>query len=202
MGRKITNRPVVRTYAVIGDGETEYIYIDSIKKEFKTSLKDYKLQPELPKHSNVLELEKLILRCLNKELCDKVFCIIDMDTKLRDSKEMQKYQKLKAQYARNPNVKFYETHPCTELWFYYYFKETTKPLYNYEPNTKALIRTKIPSYEKKAPHCTHQHICKCGGDINLAICNARKSIASMVHSPRSYTYSQMASFFDDINLTK
>lgn len=121
MRRNYPNRDPKPVYAVIGDGPTESDYFESIKNEFKDQLSHCNLKPDIPRHTNMSELGRLIDKCLKY---DKVLCIVDMDTKLRNPAEMSKYKKLKNRYAgnRDTQVHFYETHPCSELWFYYYFK--------------------------------------------------------------------------------
>jgi len=183
--------------AIIGDGKTESIYVESLKDVFKEKLFAYTVKPALPKHSSVNEMKRLIEANLG---FDKVLCIVDMDTKLRDPKEMSQYQQLKHKYRKNVNVIFYETHPCTELWFYYHFQYTTSEFGLFEPELKRQLERKIPGYEKKSPFCTHQHILKYGGDFDTAVLNGRKSIDSKDADDREYTYSEMVKFFEEIGV--
>jgi len=182
---------------IIGDGKTEIAYIESLKIAFREKLSDYSLQPRLPKDASVKEFERFIL---NNLVYDKVLCIIDMDTKLRDQVEMTKYIQLKYKYRKNKNVIFYETHPCTELWFYYHFQYTTAEFGKYEPELKRMLEKKIPGYEKKHPYCTHQYMLKSGGNLETAIINGRKSIDSKNTDDRNYTYSEMDHFFEEIGV--
>lgn len=185
--------------AIIGDGKTESIYIDSLKNAFRHKLSGYNPKPFIPKHSSVAELKKLIDANIDY---DKVLCVIDMDTKLKEPKEMALYQQLKQKYSRNENVIFYETHPCTELWFYYYFQYTTAEFQLFEPDLKRLLEKKIPGYEKKEPFCTHQYVTKCGGIFETAVINGRKSIESRDKDDRKYTYSEMVRFFEEIGIVE
>lgn len=197
MPRTKMKRQLLTVYVVIGDGKTESIYIESIKKAFRHLFIHHTLKPEIPTHSRVSDLEVMIEKYLDR---DKVLCVIDMDTKLNNPQEMQQYLKLKSKYKSNKKVFFFETHPCTELWFYYHFEFTTRLLKNYDPEVKKMIRSKIPKYEKKAPFCTHQHICKHKGDLTLAISNATSSMSSKNRDEREYTYSEMANFFQEIGI--
>ena len=185
--------------AIIGDGKTESIYIESLKDAFKVELSAYALKPILPKHSSVAEIKRLIEANL---MFDKVLCVIDMDTKLKDSKEMAQYQQLKFKYKRNQNVIFYETHPCTELWFYYHFQYTTSEFGLYEPDLKRQLRSVLPGYEKKVPFCTHQHIQSFGGDFDKAVKNGRLSMKSKNADNRNHSYSEMVDFIEAIGLVK
>lgn len=191
--------PERKRVAIIGDGKTESIYIDSLKNAFKEKLSGYNPKPFIPKHSSVAELKKLIEANIEY---DKVLCVIDMDTKLKEPKEMAQYQQLKHRYRKNKNVIFYETHPCTELWFYYHFQYTTAEFQLFEPDLKRLFEKRIKGYEKKEPYCTHQYIIKCGGVFDTAVINGRKSIESRGNDDRKYTYSEMVQFFEEIGIVE
>lgn len=191
--------PERKRVALIGDGKTEFAYIESLKIAFKDKLSVYSLKPRLPKDSSVKELERFIVDNLDY---DKVLCIIDMDTKLKKQKELSDYLELKRKYRRKSHVIFYETHPCTELWFLYHFQYTTAEFGLFEPDLKRQLERKIPGYEKKPPFCTHQHIIKCGGNFDTAVINGRKSIDSRVADERNYTYSEMVRFFEEIGVVE
>lgn len=163
---------------------------------FREKSRSICLKPEIPTDCTVKKLESLIKKCLEY---DKVLCVIDMDTKLANKKEMADYLKMKKEYSNHPKVKFFETHPCTELWFYYHFAPTTQLMQRYSPELKQLIRKKIKNYEKKLPFCTHDHICtKCGGKFEEAVNNSRESIKSKQRENREVTYSEMHLFFEEI----
>jgi len=196
---KLKQIPERKRVAIIGDGKSEFAYIESLKIAFKEKLSAYSLKPRLPKDSSVKELERFIVENLDY---DKVLCIIDMDTKLKKQKELSDYLELKRKYHRKSHVIFYETHPCTELWFLYHFQYTTSEFGLFEPELKRQLERKIPGYEKKIPFCTHQHIIKCDGDFDTAVVNGRKSIDSRVDDDRDYTYSEMVRFFEEIGVVE
>lgn len=77
-------RKIQASFAVIGDGPTETIYVDSIKRSFADKMTQYKLKPDVPKHSTVKDLEVLISNCLTQGY-DKVLCLVDMDTKVKNN---------------------------------------------------------------------------------------------------------------------
>ena len=191
--------PERKRVAIIGDGKTEFAYIESLKIAFKDKLSGYSLKPRLPKDSSVKELERFIVDNLDY---DKVLCIIDMDTKLKKQKELSDYLELKRRYRRKSHVIFYETHPCTELWFLYHFHYTTAEFGLFEPELKRQLEKKIYGYEKKVPYCSHQHIIKCGGNFDTAVIYGRKSIDSRDGDDRNYTYSEMVCFFEEIGIVE
>ena len=95
--------------------------------------------------SNIKELEAKIADGVEMGY-NHIFCIIDMDTKDTEPERSQ-YQKLKAKYAKpinkpkkgiNCEVEFFETHRCTELFFLYYFRYTSRPYDEQEPLLKDL----------------------------------------------------------------
>lgn len=200
MRPKKSNRSVIPLYAVIGDGPVESIYFESIKSAFRSQLAHCSIEPDLKSPANVKELDDLIDRCRKKKKYKRILCIIDMDTKLRNNEEMGMYQTLKLKHAKHNCVKFFETHPCSELWFYYYFEYTAQSLGAYEPSVKNLIRTKIHDYRKKSPYCTHSRICECGGKFENAITNGRLSMKLKEDDSREYSYSDMTKFFEEIGL--
>ena len=113
---------------ILGEGPTESFYMNSLRDYYPAQLKSIE-----PKHSNLTELEKKIEEGISKGY-SKIFCMIDMDNK-KKGKEKNDYLELKRKYENpivknnegiNCEVKFFETERCTELFFLYYFKYTTK----------------------------------------------------------------------------
>lgn len=93
-----------------------------------------------------------------------IFCIIDMDTKDVEPERSQ-YQRLKAKYAKPINkpkkgiyckVDFFETHRCTELFFLYYFRYTSRPYDTQEPLLKDL--SQCVEYRKTSPFSTNPKV--------------------------------------------
>lgn len=83
-----------------------------------------------------------------------MFCVIDMDTK-DEEPERSQYMRLKKKYANPVNrpkkgvyceVRFFETHRCTELFFLYYFRYTAR-MYN-DQSALLLDLKKQCGYEK------------------------------------------------------
>ena len=127
-----------------------------------------------------------------------IFCIIDMDTK-----DKEQYQKLKAKYAKpidKPKkgiyceVEFFETHRCTELFFLYYFRYTSRPYGEQETLLKDLnqcieYRKTIEFFIKtKGLHNYFEHN---GGSLEKAMANANRSVEEKMKSDRDYTYSEL-----------
>jgi len=130
-----------------------------------------------------------------------IFCIIDMDTKDKEPEHSQ-YIRLKAKYAEPINkpkkgiyckVEFFETHRCTELFFLYYFRYTSRPYDEQEPLLKDLnqcveYRKTIDFFIKAKG--LHGYFERNGGSLEKAVVNANRSVDEKYLSGRDYTYSE------------
>lgn len=133
---------------------------------------------------------------------NNIFCIIDMDTKDKEPERSQ-YQKLKAKYATPVNkpkkglyceVEFFETHRCTELFFLYYFRYTSRPYEDQESLLKDLnqcveYRKTIDFFIKSKG--LHSYFERNGGSLLSATANADRSMDEKLSSGRDYTYSEL-----------
>lgn len=186
-----------QTALILGEGPTEYFYSKSLCDVFKRLT----IKPDYPKHTNIKELETKIVEGVAMGY-NHIFCIIDMDTKDKEPEHSQ-YQKLKAKYA-NPidkpkkgiycEVKFFETHRCTELFFLYYFRYTSRPYDEQEPLFKDL--NQCVEYRKTIDFFTktkglHSYFERNGGDREKAMANANRSMEEKLSLERNYTYSEL-----------
>ena len=115
--------------------------------------------------------------------------------------ERSQYQKLKAKYAKPINkpkkgiyckVEFFETYRCTELFFLYYFRYTSRPYDEQEPLLKDLnqcveYRKTIDFFIKTKG--LHGYFERNGGYLEKAVSNANRSMDEKLQSGRNYTYS-------------
>ncbi len=138
-----------------------------------------------------------------------IFCIIDMDTKDKEPERSQ-YQKLKAKYAKpidKPKkgiyckVEFFETHRCTELFFLYYFRYTSRLYDEQEPLLKDLnlcveYRKTIEFFIKTKG--LHGYFERNGGCLNKAMANANQSMDEKLKSGRNYTYSELGKLMEEL----
>ena len=164
------------------------------------------IKPDYPKHTNIKELELKIEEGV-KMGYDNIFCVIDMDTK-DDISERSQYAKLKKKYESlickpkksiKCRVKFFETHRCTELFFLYYFRYTSR-LYNKQVD---LINdlNRCCEYNKtieffKSCKGLHSYFEKKGGHLETAIDNANRSVNER-HN-RDYTYSEIGLMLEEL----
>lgn len=117
--------------------------------------------------------------------------------------EFAAYSKLRDKYSKPVSnrrrgiyceVRFFETHRCTELFFLYYFRYTSKA-YNSQDALLSNLNKECP-YEKTQAFfmkCQglHRYFEKHGGSLSSAIRNADKSMAERMALPRDYTYSEL-----------
>ena len=186
-----------QTALILGEGPTEFFYFKSLCDVFKRLT----IKPDYPKHTNIKELDAKIAEGVAMGY-SHVFCIIDMDTKDIEPERSQ-YLKLKAKYAKpiaKPKkgiyceVEFFETHRCTELFFLYYFRYTSRPYNDQEPLLKDLnqnveYRKTIEFFIKTKG--LHGYFERNGGSLASTTVNADHSIEEKQTSGRVYTFSEL-----------
>lgn len=186
-----------QTALILGEGPTEFFYFKSLCDVFK----NITIKPDYPKHTSIKELEIKIEEGISMGY-SHIFCVIDMDTKDQEPERTQ-YQKLRAKYAKpinKPkkgiycNVEFFETHRCTELFFLYYFRYTSRSYEDQESLLKDL--NKSVEYRKAIDFFIkskglHSYFERNGGSLNTATANANRSIEENFMNCRDYTYSEL-----------
>lgn len=196
------------TTIIIGEGPTEFYYLNSLKDEFRIL---QHIKPDSPKNTSLRELQRSIESSIQMGY-SQVFCLIDMDTKKKDAKSMAEYQRLKKKYHNahivkkrsgiDCQIRFYETERCTELFFIYYFKYTTQK-FQTSDDVETLLN-KICGYDKTLKffrgHPLHQFFEKQGGNFVNAIANANRSLVDVRNGNRDYTYSEIGSMFNDLGI--
>ena len=186
-----------QTALILGEGPTEFFYFKSLCDVFK----NITIKPDYPKHTSIKELEIKIEEGIAMGY-SHIFCVIDMDTKDQEPERTQ-YQKLRTKYAKpikKPkkgiycNVEFFETHRCTELFFLYYFRYTSRSYEAQESLLKDL--NKSVEYRKTIDFFIkskglHSYFERNGGSIYTAIANADRSMDEKLSGDREYTYSEI-----------
>ena len=162
---------------VIGEGITEKYYLKSL-----LDILTIRPRYEQVKPYNKKELEAAINRYA-KDGYTTIHCLIDMDTKVRHPKTMEDYRKLKQKYDRkrvrktNCEVRFYESFPSIEQFFYFYFESSTAQQTN--DGLKSWLKHKCgydTSDKYLRPHSLNGVFTKNGGCLKNAITNAKKSV--------------------------
>ncbi len=194
-----------QTALILGEGPTEFFYFKSLCDIFK----NLTIKPDYPKHTSMKELEAKIADGVAMGY-SHIFCIVDMDT--RDVEpERSQYQKLKVKYAKlvakpkkgiHCKVEFFETHRCTELFFLYYFRYTSRLYETQEPLLKDL--NQCIAYQKTADFFIktkglHGYFERNGGSLEKAVANANRSMEEKQKNARDYTYSELGRLISALN---
>ncbi len=194
-----------QTALIIGEGPTEFFYFKSLCDVFKRLT----IKPDYPKHTNIKELDAKIADGVAMGY-SHIFCIVDMDTKDVEPERSQ-YQKLKAKYAKPVNkpkkgiyceIKFFETHRCTELFFLYYFRYTSRLYDSQEQLLKDL--NQCVAYQKTMDFFIktkglHGYFERNGGCLRNAVTNANRSMEEKLENARDYTYSELGQLITALN---
>ena len=193
-----------QTALILGEGPTEFFYLTSLCDVFKRLT----IKPDYPKHTNITELDAHIPDGIPMRY-SHIFCIIDVDTKDVEPERSQ-YLKLKAKYDKPINkpkkgiyceVEFFETHRCTELFFLYYFRYTSRSYDSQEPLLKDLNHClQYPQTIEFFIKCKglHSYFERNGGSLASAIANAEHSMDEKLASGREYTYSELGRLMEDL----
>lgn len=194
-----------QTALILGEGPTEFFYFKSLCDIFKSVT----IKPDYPKHTSMKELEAKIADGVVMGY-NHIFCIVDMDTKDVEPERSQ-YQKLKVKYAKpvakpkkgiHCKVEFFETHRCTELFFLYYFRYTSRLYETQEPLLKDL--NQCIAYQKTADFFIktkglHGYFERNGGSLEKAVANANRSMEEKQKNARDYTYSELGRLISALN---
>lgn len=170
-------RVVGKSIAIIGEGETEWFYFDSLRVACRFP---FKVAPDFPQHSDIHHVLKLVESYIDKQY-DYVVCLFDMDRLYQFPSEMQLYQRAKKKYSAKKyaeRVIFIETNPCTEFWFLLHFLPNVvcRRYDSYEQLLPELQKY-MPEYEKTKRYFKRTNLYKFlteNGDLERAIQNSEK----------------------------
>ena len=186
---------VKKSIAIIGEGETEWWYFETLRVacHFK-----FKVAPDFPQHSDIPHMAKLAEDYVKRET-DYVVCLVDMDRLLKVPAEMATYQKLKKKSSRN--VIWIETNPCTEFWFLLHFlPQLSMKHYDSCEDVLPDLQHFMPDYEKTARYFRKNNLYNYlteHGDLERAIDYAKELSRLSEETPEDrIAYSQMHRVFE------
>lgn len=170
-------RVVSKSIAILGEGETEWFYFDSLRVACRFP---FKVAPDFPQHSDIHHVLKLVESYIEKQY-DYVVCLFDMDRLYQFPSEMRLYQRAKKKYSAKKyaeRVIFIETNPCTEFWFLLHFLPNVvcRRYDSYEQLLPELQKY-MPEYEKTKRYFKRTNLYKFlteNGDLERAIQNSEK----------------------------
>lgn len=194
---------------IVGEGLTEWYYLQSIRNMISP-----KVKPNLREHKDGIGyIKKKIKECIDDN-AELVICLIDMDNKQNSTNTIE-YKSFKKEYhgknisgkntKKKARVEIYENFPCLEIWFYYFFRNSTANITSYKEVIKILepfwsnydktekYFKSLSSYGGIHPYITN----KLNGNFNTALANSTKSITNR-ETRDSGAYSDMKTLFDKI----
>ena len=167
-------RIVTKSIAIIGEGETEWFYFDSLRVACRYP---FKVAPDFPQHSDINHILKLVESYLNKQY-DYIVCLFDMDRLFQFPSETQLYQRAKRKYSAKKyaeRVMFVDFLPNVVCRRYESYEqllpELQKYMPGYEKTKRYFIRTNLYKYLTE------------NGDLERAMTNSEKLCQLCKESP-------------------
>jgi hypothetical protein len=119
------------TVAIIVDGETEFWYLQMIKRNERRIKVDIK--PEIPQRKKLEDQYAKVVKL--SAIYDKVFWIVDLDVilvetakaKEKGEKAIDKFLRYRDNFEKeHKNITVIINQPCLEFWLLIHFQHTTK----------------------------------------------------------------------------
>ena len=128
--RRGRNIPTKQSFAVVVDGETEYWYLEMLKRNEPNI--PFKIRPQILQKKNIDQQYELVTE-LSEEEYDKVFWIVDLDVLLKEEREknnstssLQKFLNYYKNLSKQKKIVVIVNNPCLEYWFLLHFQKTNK----------------------------------------------------------------------------
>lgn len=196
-----------KSIAIVGEGQTEYYYFDSLRRD-----KNYHfaIKPDYPRKgdTDIASLEQKAIS-LKREGNDYVFCLVDMDRIIANDKEARAYTKIinkNKKRAVCDQVIYIESNPSTETWFWSYFNNKhLKRCYHNSKEVINEIKIYLPNYEKKKKYLASRLYkeLNCKGNLEVALNSSKElsdshEIAKKNHEYNGFAYSEIYKVFSTI----
>ena len=199
MAREKKIKEIRKSYAIIGEGITEFFYFDGFRNTEKDLLKKYNitLKPDKPKHPDYSDIMAKTL--LTKEF-DVVFCLIDMDYIHADNVRKQAYAKEKSSCIKpyKNAIYFIESNPAFEFWLLLHFVFTDRQFRNCDEVIAELKKNgRLEKYEKSIEYFSKSNLyLQLKDKLESAMNNAR-SISIDINNPHT-SYSRVFEVFEEL----
>jgi|GEM_PF-7061642 len=99
------------TTVIIGEGPTEFYYLNSLKDRYRQF---QNVKPSSPKNTSLRELQRTIEESIRLGY-NKIFYLIDMDNKRKDKKSNSDYIRLKKKLLMNDRMSSDSIHSHSNL---------------------------------------------------------------------------------------
>jgi deoxyribodipyrimidine photolyase len=176
--------------AVIVDGETEFWYLQMLKRNEREITVDIK--PEIPQKKKLEEQYKKAIKL--SEIYDKVIWIVDLDVILKESQMAPKGKKKPlAQFLeyrndlekKHENIKVIINQPCLEFWLLIHF-ELISPHFSSCEGAEKLLKKYLTDYAKTEKYYTKEDndiYLKLKANLSIAIRNSKRLSAFDLNTP-------------------
>lgn len=189
------------SFAIVGEGITEWMYFDYIRKTRKFF---FTLKPDLPKHADYKTIFRRA-KSLKGQAYDFIFCVLDTD-KIVDDREIQAFQTACRKLPKGiiPITSF----PCIEIWFLMHFV-SSPPSQVLESYTalSGILHKFIPDYEKSRKYFMRSnvfHKMEEDNGLKRAVMNAEKILPRIFEQqePGQTPYTEISSIIKQLKKCK
>ena len=149
--RRGRNIPTKQSFAVVVDGETEYWYLEMLKRNEPNI--PFKIRPQILQKKNIDQQYKLVTE-LSEEEYDKVFWIVDLDVLLKEEREkrnstspLQQFLNYYKSLSKQKKIVVIVNNPCLEYWFLLHFQKTNK-VFTACTDAEKQVSQHLEGYEK------------------------------------------------------
>jgi hypothetical protein len=200
-GRK-RRYPGYPTIAIVVDGETEFWYLQMLKRNERTIRVNIK--PEIPSRKSIKEQYELVCDLSSREY-SKVFWMVDLDVIIKETREaprgaesaITRFIGYRADLLSNfDNVSVIVNNPCLEFWFLLHYQKTAR-YFDTCSAAEHQLKKHLQGYEK-----TQKYFTKQGNDIYLRLkpyitkaINNANALGSFNKQASQKAICEMGSFF-------
>ena len=147
-GKKIQTK---QSFAVVVDGETEYWYLQMLKRNEPNI--PFNIKPQILQKKNINQQYDLVTALLEDDY-DKVFWIVDLDVLLKEEREknnstssLQQFLSYWRKLSNQNKVVVIVNNPCLEYWFLLHYKNTSK-VFTACADAEKQVSQHLKGYEK------------------------------------------------------
>jgi len=192
-------RPLKKSIAIIGEGETEQAYFSYIRKSRRYPIA---IKPDLPSNSNfrgIFHKAEILLR----QDYDLVFCLIDLDVIISNritNEFLSACAKLPA------TIIPIASNPCTEVWFLMHFTDVTVNHFHESCDSVVeILKKNWIHYKKgtgKANTQDYFHTLEHMGSMERALINSNANIKSVIAKkhPFKCTFTEIPTIFSQLKI--